>query len=147
MNTSLIAYLSGHVLLLLFAAMVFYALLLGLLGKHGTTKRALLWKSILGFGVAVLSFLIDTVYLSDYFVGKLGYSTDQSITTLIPSFVYTREILFPLLLASAFLVLILVWWRGEGVNENTMLKKQLVTLTTIAVVSAAALMFLGVLVP
>lgn len=147
MSTSLIIYLSLHVLLLLFTAIVFYALLLELLGKKGTTKRTLLRKSILGLGVAILSSVIESVYLIDYFAGRLGFNTDQNTTALIPFFTYTREILFLFLLVSAFLMFIRVRSKGEEVSENTKLKNQLIVLSTIAVVSAAALMFLGVLVP
>ena len=147
MSISLITYLSAHVLLLLSTAIIFYALLLDLLRRGGTTKQALLKKSILGLGVATLASIIDVVYLFDYFGGRLGFSTDQSVTTLIPFFIYTREILFVLLLVSVFLIFLRGRSSGEEINGNMTLKKQLVVLSTIAVVSATALMFLGVLIP
>ena len=147
MSISLITYLSAHVLLLLSTAIIFYALLLDLLRRGGTTKQALLKKSILGLGVATLASIIDVVYLFDYFGGRLGFNTDQSVTTLIPFFIYTREILFVLLLVSVFLIFLRGRSSGEEINGNMTLKKQLVVLSTIAVVSATALMFLGVLIP
>ena len=124
MTIFLILLVSTHVFLLLTAAIAFYAMLLQLLAKRGVNKKMLLWSAVVGFITSIFSWVISIVYLSDYYLGKEGYNTGYDVTTLIPKFVYVREILLPLLVVTALLVFIGVWLKGEHINEEAKLKKE-----------------------
>ena len=143
----LIILISAHVFLLLTSAIIFYALLLKLLAKRGTNKKSLLLHAVLSFGTAAAAWLISTLYLSAYYIGKEGLVTSLDTTTLVPTFVLVRELLLPLLVASALIVLVSVWFKGERVNDHVKLKGGLIILSLIASIAAMALTFLGILIP
>ena len=147
MTTSLIILISTHVFLLVTAAIAFYALLLQLLAKRGTHKKALLWRAVLGFVSTAVSEFISVVYLSDYYLGKLGLITNQDVTMLIPSLVLARFLLLPFLFASALILLLGIFWKGGQLQEKPKYKKVFIPLAALSCVAAAALMFLGVLIP
>ena len=146
-TSKLIILVSVHVFLLLTSAIIFYALLLKLLAKRGTNKKSLLLHAVLSFGTAAAAWLISTLYLSAYYIGKEGLVTSLDTTTLVPTFVLVRELLLPLLVASALIVLVSVWFKGERVNDHVKLKGGLIILSLIASIAAMALTFLGILIP
>ena len=147
MNTELIFFLSLHVYFLFAAAVMFYGMLLNLLARRGTTKYALLWKALAGMLAVIFALLIEKIFLGGYFIGKLGFITDPSVTSLIPVFVFIREIALAALIAVSVIMVALVYAKGEVINEYTKLKMTLVSLASLSFVIAAALVFLGVLVP
>lgn len=102
---------------------------------------------MLGFGTAAAAWLISIVYLGDYYIGKEGLVTSLDTTTLVPTLVLVRELLLPLLVVGALIVLIAVWFKGEQINDHLKLKGGLVILSLLASVVAMTLTFFGILIP
>lgn len=149
MNTELTIFVSLHVYLLLAAAVMFYGMLLNLLARRGTTKYALLWKALVGVITVITSWTIAKVFLGGYFIGKLGFVTDQSVTSLVPTLVLAREIALPFLITTSVIIVALVYLGTirVNINEYSKLKMTLVYLASLSFILATALTFLGVLVP
>ena len=147
MSRELTIYVSLHVYLLLASAVMFYGMLLNLLARRGTTKKALLWKALIGFAAATASYAISKIILDGYFIGKLGFVTDQSVTFLVPTLVFVREIALPFLIATSVITVFLVYTKGALINEHSKLKMTLIILASLSFVIATALVFLGILVP
>jgi len=152
MTTTLITLVSLHVFLLLTAAIIFYSLLLQLLSKRGTTKKILLHRSVTGFVIVVISWLVSVLYLSRYYIGNEGFVTSakdisSDISTLVPTFVYIREILLPLLFVVSLILLLCIFWKGGQLEEKPKYNKIFIPLATLSCISAAVLVFLGILIP
>jgi len=162
MTTSLIVLVSIHVFAILIAAMAFYALWLLLLAKRGATKKALLWRASIGFITACIAWGLDLFFLADYYLGKESPVTTTDVTTLIPTFVFFRAILLPLVVATAAVILVVLWRKGNSITsasptppspdmalprQSRLLSRCIITLTGLATISSAVLAFLGVMVP
>ena len=147
MNTELTIYVSLHVYLLLAAAVMFYGMLLNLLARRGTNKHALLWKALVGVTSVIISWAIAKKLLDGYFIGEMGFITDPSVTSLIPTLVMTREILLPLLIAISVIMVVLIYTKGSSINEYSKLKMTLILLASLSFILASALTFFGILVP
>jgi len=147
MSTTLSTFITLHVSLMLLAAIAFYAMLLVLFSRRDFAYKALYRSTTLALVSVVLSELIAIFYLKDYFRGLIGHVTDPSVSSLVPLFAMTQVLLSVVLLAVAILAFITMWMKGHLVGESGQLKNLLVILSIIGVLSASALMFLGVLVP
>lgn len=147
MSTELTIYLSLHVYFLFASAVMFYGILLNLLARRGTTRTALLWKALVASIAVIISFVITKLFLVGYFVGKLGFVTDQSVTSLVPTLVFVREIALPFLIATSVITVFLVYTKGALINEYPKLKMTLIVLVSLSFITATALVFLGILVP
>ena len=145
--TLLIILVTTHVFLLLIAVMVFYSFLLELLHKSGTNKKALFWRSALGFLSITLSWFLSIFYLVPYYVGREGFITDPSINMYIPTLVLIREIIFIPLVILSFLLMLGVWFYGSKVNEYKKYKIILFVLLLITLNTAIALFLLGIFIP
>ena len=147
MSTELTIYLSLHVYLLLASAVMFYGMLLNLLARRGTAKKALLWKALVGLVSVSISYAISKTILDGYFIGKLGFITDPNVTSLIPALVLVREIALPFLIVTSVITVFLVYTKGALINEYLKLKMTLIILASLSFVLAVALTFLGIMVP
>ena len=145
--TLLIILVTTHVFLLLIAVMVFYSFLLELLHKSGTNKKALLWRSALGFLSILSSWIISTLYLIPYYIGREGFITDPSVNMYIPKLVLIREIIFIPLVILSFLLTLGVWLYGNKVNEYKKHKISLFVLLLATFSTTIVLFLLGIFIP
>ena len=142
MSTSLIIFLTLHVSLMLLAAIAYYAMLLTLFNKRSFSYKSLYIWTTVSFTSSVVALFIAGIFLLDYYKGLIGYVTDPSVSSLSSVFAQAQILLSVLLLLAAISAFLIVWIKGHRVGENV-----LISLSIIGVVSAAALMFLGVLIP
>lgn len=148
----LIFLVSLHVLLLFISATTFYMLLLALWQRKGTEKHILVIRAAVSFVSILGAWVVSILYLSDYYVGKEGFVTSAKdistdISTLVPTFVYIREILLPLLFVASLILLLFIFWKGGQLKEKPKYNKILIPLTIISFIIATILTFLGVLIP
>jgi len=146
MSTQLSIIISAHTYLALIAATFFYSFLISVLRRKPASSRTLIFKSSVAFLASLLTYLSGK-YLTDYFVGELGFVTDVTVTTFVPTFVYIQQLLLPLMLASGLFILLIIWKKGSAINERPLLYKTVTILGIFGFIAGGALMFLGVLVP
>ena len=146
MNTLLALTISAHAYLALIAATFFYSFLISFLNRKPASSRTLLFKSFIAFLASLLTYLSGW-YLTDYFVGNLGFITDTTVTTFVPTFVYIQQLLLPTILAAGLFIFLIMWKKGNMIKEKPFLYRTVTLLGILGFVAGGALMFLAVLIP
>lgn len=146
MTTQLVTIISIHTYLALIASAFFYSFLIGFLNKKPASERSLRFKSGAAFLASLLTY-ISGWYLSDYFVGKLGFITEFSVSTFVSTLLYVQQLLLPTIAAAGLIIFLIIWKKGSVARERPLIFKTVTALGFLGFVGGAALMFLGVLIP
>jgi len=146
MSTQLAITISVHTYLALIAATFFYSFLISFLNKKPAGERSLRLKSFVAFFASLATYLSGW-YLSDYFVGELGFVTDVTVSKFVPLFVYVQQLLLPILPVAGLIIFLIIWKKGSAARERPLLYRTITALGFLGFIAGGALMFLGVLVP
>lgn len=144
----LLFWVTIHVALLCISVGASYMFLLELWRRKTGEERGrlLFWYSAGGFIAALFAFVVNYLYLTDYYTGKLGFISEALLEHL-PVFVLARNILLPVLVFILGALSYSILHAGRRNGASYAFKHIITAFGVCALITGIILVVLGTLTP